>query len=306
MASSFQSEVPGRSERLVLDPAYRREAVLDVIRGARRELVLSVFRCDDFKVLDELASAVQRKVRVRALLTPHAKNWDRRLQDLGVFLESMGAEVHRYAGSHSKYHAKYIVADAGPALVASLNFTRKCFQQTCDFILITHDPKIVSDLVRLFEQDCHSPDSPLPAGFSDSLIVGPDTARTGFLKMLGAARRTIRIIDHRVNDPAVVALLRDRQAAGVSVQVLGLGAISGQLSHGKMLLIDEDVAAIGSISLFPSALNERREVAVLVRESSNVDKLRSFFEMARREGLGGVSEWSVAERLDDQTLDDLE
>ena len=124
-------------------PGERRDTVLDVIRGARHDLVLSLFRCDDFKVLDALASAVERKVRVRALLTPHAKNWDHRLQDLGVFLESMGAEVYRYAGTHSKYHAKYIVADSGPALVASLNFTRKCFQKTCDFILVTHDPVVL-------------------------------------------------------------------------------------------------------------------------------------------------------------------
>ena len=92
MASSVQASIPG--ERLVLNPEERREAVLDVIRGARRELVLSLFRCDDFKILDGLAMAVQRKVRVRALLTPTAKNWDKRLQDLGVFLESMGAEVN--------------------------------------------------------------------------------------------------------------------------------------------------------------------------------------------------------------------
>ena len=31
-----------------------------------------------------------------------------------------------------KYHAKYLVADDGPAVVASLNLTRKCFERTCD------------------------------------------------------------------------------------------------------------------------------------------------------------------------------
>ncbi len=290
----------------MLAQAERRDAVLEVIRGARRELVLSVFRCDDFKILDELASAVERKVRVRALLTPHAKNWDRRLQDLGVFLEGMGAEVHRYSGVQSKYHAKYIVADSGPALIASLNFTRKCFQQTCDFILVTHDPEVVSGLVRLFERDCRAPDSGLPPDLTDSLIVGPEMARTRFLQMLGEARRTIRIIDHRVSDPAVVAMLRDRQAAGISVQVLGLGAIAGQLSHGKMLLVDDRVAAIGSISLFPPSLNERREVAAVVRDSGNVVKLQRFFEIAGRGGGGALCEWSVPDRLDNGAPDDLD
>ena len=183
------------AERLILEPGERREAVLQVIRGARERLVLSVFRCDDFKILDALAGAVRRGVRVRALLTQRAKNWDKRLQELEVFLDSMGAEVHRYAGAETKYHAKYIVADDGPALIASLNFTRKCFEKTCDFIVVTCEPGTVAGLTQLFENDCRHPDAALPPGFSDRLIVGPDRARTRFLEMLGQARRSHT--DHR-------------------------------------------------------------------------------------------------------------
>lgn len=297
-----------RGERLVVEPRERREAIREVIRGARRELVLSLFRCDDFKILDELGDALQRKVRVRALLTPHAKNWDRRLQDLGVFLDSMGAEVHRYAGEQTKYHAKYLVADDGPALIASLNFTRKCFDQTCDFIVVTHDCETASSLVRLFESDCLAPDSDFPQGLSDSLIVGPEQARSRFLAVIGEARRTIRIIDHRVSDPEIVALLRRRQAAGVSVQVLGQGGVAGLVSHGKMMLVDDDVAAIGSISLSPPALNLRREVAVVIRESRNVALLKEFFETRGQQGTKlEAAEWSVPDKSDDdEALEDLD
>jgi len=292
-------------ERLVWETVERREAVLDVIRGARRELVLSVFRCDDFKILDALADAVQRKVRVRALLTPRAKNWDKRLKDLGVFLESMGAEVHRYDGARTKYHAKYIVADDGPALIASLNFTRKCFDKTCDFIVVTRAPGIISGLRRLFEIDCAAPDSGIPADLDASLVLGPELARTRFLDILGHARRTIRIIDHRVSDPEFVALLRNQQAAGVSVQVLGLGAVTGLLSHGKMMLVDDATAVIGSISLSPPALNIRREVAAVIREPANVAELKRFFDMHGAPGGGtGLNEWSVPVNIEDEDSDD--
>jgi cardiolipin synthase len=299
------------AERLILHPGERREAVLQVIRGARRELALSVFRCDDFKILDELADAVRRKVRVRALLTQRAKNWDKRLQDLEVFLDSMGAEVHRYAGAQTKYHAKYIVADQGPALVASLNLTRKCFDKTCDFIVVTDEPGIVHGLIRLFEADCGDPDSGLPAGLSDGLIVGPELARTRFLQMLAQARRSVRIIDHRVSDPKVVAQLRNCQASGVSVQVLGQGAVAGLLSHGKMMLVDDEAAAIGSISLSPPALNIRREVAIMIRDPGNRAELKRFFEKRARPDEGTVpAEWSVADSAgsfdDDDPSDDFD
>jgi len=297
----------GFPEKLVLDPSARRDTVLEVIRGAHRELVLSVFRCDDFKILDALADAVHRGVRVRALLTPKAKNWDKRLQDLGVFLESMGAEVQRYSGARTKYHAKYIVADHGPALIASLNFTRKCFDRTCDFIVVTCDPATVSCLSRLFELDSGDPDAPLPAGIGGSLIVGPEQARARFLEMLGQARRTIRIIDHRVSDPAIVAMLRDRQSAGVSVQVLGLGAVAGLVSHGKMMLVDGESAAIGSISLSPPSLNMRREVAAVIRDPGNVERLARFFEERGAPGLGaGPNEWSVPDAVEEDESADEE
>jgi cardiolipin synthase len=307
MSFCVQPSIPSPVERLVWQPGERRDAVLDVIRTARRELVLSVFRCDDFKILDALGEAVQRKVRVRALLTPRAKNWDKRLKDLGVFLESMGAQVQRYAGARTKYHAKYIVADDGPALITSLNFTRKCFDKTCDFIVVTRDAGIISGLRRLFEMDCDAPDSGIPADLDASLIVGPELARARFTDMLGKAHRTIRIIDHRVSDPEFVELLRSRQAAGVSVQVLGLGAVTGLLSHGKMMLVDDITAVIGSISLSPPALNIRREVATVIREPGNVAELKRFFDVHGTSGGGsGLNEWKVPVNIEDEDSDETD
>ena len=52
--------------------------------------------------------------------------------------------MHAYTDPVVKYHAKYLVADDGPAVVASLNFTRKCFRKTCDALVVTHDPAVVS------------------------------------------------------------------------------------------------------------------------------------------------------------------
>ena len=290
-------------ERLVYDPSERRAAILDVIASARRELVLSVFRCDDFKILDALADAVQRGVRVRALLTPTAKNWDKRLQQLGVFLESMGAGVHRYSGARTKYHAKYIVADDGPALIASLNFTRKCFDKTCDFLMLTNDASVITGLRALFAMDCDTPDSGIPPGMPETLVVGPERARPRFRELLNSARRRIRIIDHRLSDPEFVALLRQRQSAGVSVQVLGAGDVAGLQSHGKLLLIDDATAVIGSISLSPPALNSRREVAAVIRDPANIAALHRFFESHSTAG-GGLNEWSVPPRISGEDDDE--
>ena len=98
-------------EKLVLDPADRKAALLGVIAGAKRRLVLSLFRCDDFSVLDALASALERGCEVEAILTKRAKGGKKRLKKLWGALEEMGAIVTRYGDPVVKYHAKYLVAD---------------------------------------------------------------------------------------------------------------------------------------------------------------------------------------------------
>ena len=117
-------------DRLVVAPAARRDAILQLLRSARQTIILSMFRCDDLSILDEVAAAVLRGVNVRILITQRARGWKKKLKELTLLLKSLGADVRPYPSTVMKYHAKYIVADDGPALITSLNFTRKCFEST--------------------------------------------------------------------------------------------------------------------------------------------------------------------------------
>jgi phosphatidylserine/phosphatidylglycerophosphate/cardiolipin synthase-like enzyme len=265
------------ADNVIVAQEQRRDAVLRVIGAARERLILSVFRCDDLAVIDGLADALRRKVRVEILITGRAKGWQQRLQRLWVLLESMGATLHRYADPVVKYHAKYIVADLGPALVASLNLTRKCFTSTVDFVVTTHDPGVVSGLTRLFDADCRKPVAPLPRGLSRRLIVGPEDARSQFTALIEGARRSIRLIDPAVTDPAIVARLKAKAAAGVEVSLLSRGNIPSMTPHGKLLIIDGATAVIGSVSLSALSLDFRREVAIIVDDPRCVRRLNTLF-----------------------------
>ncbi len=267
-------------EQIVLAPEERCETVLQVVRSARQRLILSLFRCDDFRVLDELAEALQRGVQVEVLLTRRAKGWRKRLKQLWKFIGSMGAKVYRYQDPVVRYHAKYIVADDGPALVASLNFTQKCFTQTCDFLHLTYDPAVVSGLHKLFEVDCEASESCVPDGVTERLIVGPQRAREQLTSLLEGARKSIRVIDHKVTDPTIITLLRAKKEEGVSVEVLGRRRLSAAklAPHGKLFLVDGSTAVIGSISLSALAMDFRREVALLIRDRRCVRQLNDFFQ----------------------------
>jgi cardiolipin synthase A/B len=274
---------------LVLEPADRKKALLDVISGARRRLVLSLFRCDDYAILDALAAALERGCAVEAILTKRAKGGKKRLKKLWGALEEMGAVVTRYADPVVKYHAKYLVADDSTAMITTLNPTRKCFTRTWDAVLITQDLSVVKGLLTLYKADAAGVPLPSRRPLGRRLIVGPERSRPEIRALIESARHSIRILDHKLSDPDVVALLRERRAEGITVSVLGKQPMGGVLPHGKMMIIDEARAVLGSTALSTLSLDFRREVSVVIHEPALVKQLNmSYQQLSAKAGVAAT------------------
>ena len=186
-------------DRVITSVAERRPALLEVIRRARHRITLSLFRCNDAAILAELAQAAARGVAVEVLLTSRAKGDKKKRTKLSAALEAIGAVVWAHTDPVVKYHAKYLVADDGPAVVASLNLTRKCFERTCDAVVLTHDPEVVTGLRQLMAADRDG--LPAPESLSDRLIIGPERARRQLTALIVQARTSIRLIDAKLSDP---------------------------------------------------------------------------------------------------------
>ena len=276
-------------ERLVLDPAERKAALLGVIGAAKRRVILSLFRCDDFSVLDALAAALERGCEVEAVLTKRAKGGKKRLKKLWSALEEMGAVVTRFADPVVKYHAKYLVADDSTAIITTLNPTKKCFTRTWDAVLVTHDPAVVKGLLALFKADAAGVPLPSRRPLSRRLIVGPERSRSEFRALICSARHSIRILDHKLSDPDLVGLLRERRGEGIIVTVLGKHPIHGLEPHGKMMIIDETRAVLGSTALSTLSLDFRREVSVVVHDPALVKQLNvSYQTLAAKAGVAAT------------------
>lgn len=268
------------ADRIVIEPVERRQAVLRVIRGARKRLGLTIFRCNDAEVLDEVRIAIARGVVVDVLLTRRASGWRRRLDELRGRLERMGANVTRHGPRATKHHAKYIVADSGPLLVASFNLTRKCFHDTCDFAVVTADPGAVTDAWRLFESDLAHRVLPESAARHSRLVVGPEWAGRVVRDLLSGAEHRIAIIDHKLDDVRVRRILAQKVRDGVRVDHIGTHVVGGREAHGKITIVDGRMALVGSLALSSTSLGLRRELGVLVEEPACVRRLEAFFAKA--------------------------
>ena len=273
---------PGRAappDRLVTSIDDRRPALLEVIRQARRRITLSLFRCNDAAVFEELTAAAARGVAVEVLVTSRAKGGEKKMAKLWRALEQTGATLHSYTDPVVKYHAKYLVADEGPAIVASLNLTKKCFTKTCDALLVTYDPAVIADLRRLWTADCGG--QPMPVDLSERLIIGPERARRQFTALIEGARTSIRLIDAKLSDPDLVAALNAKRAGGMAVEVFAAKQLGDLKSHGKIMLIDDRTAVLGSLALAALSLDFRREVAIVATEPDAVAAVVELFRTVR-------------------------
>lgn len=263
------------TDRIITSPDARRDAFVEIIRNARSTIGLSLFRANDKDIFAELKRAVARGVDVEVIVTSRAKG-KKKLKKLWEALEGTGARIFPYNDSVVKYHAKYLVADDGPALVTSLNLTRKCFGKTCDAIAITHDPDVVKGLRDLMASDREG--QPIPESLPDRLIIGPERARRQITALIEQARHSIRVIDAKLTDPGLVSLLRARRAAGISVDVYEAKRYAGLRSHGKMMLIDGRVAIVGSLALAALSLDFRREVALVIETPEAIAEIEELFQ----------------------------
>jgi cardiolipin synthase len=266
-------------DRLIVAVDERRSVLLDVIRQARRRITLSLFRCNDAEILAELAAASGRGVTVDVLVTSRAKGGRKKIEKLWRALEQTGATLKAYTDPVVKYHAKYLVADDGPAIVASLNLTKKCFRKTCDAVVVTHDPAVIAGLRRLWDADCDG--RPMPDDLTERLIVGPERARRQFTALVEQARSSIRLIDAKLSDPDLVSLLNERRATGLTVEIFSSKRLGPLKSHGKIMLVDDRIAVVGSLALAALSLDFRREVAIIVDEPSAVAEAAELFRSVR-------------------------
>jgi cardiolipin synthase len=231
-----------------------------------------------------LKAAVERGVRVHALIAHTNKGGSGRLRKLEQRLLGAGATVDRTGDDFIRYHGKFLVIDRATLWVLGFNYTPLDITKSRSFAIVTSNRKAVKDAVTLFEADC----ARCPYVADGALLVSPANARQQLSAFISRAKRQLLIYDPKVSDSRIIRLLKDRAKVGVDVRILGkVGSRAEDLVHQKFpghrlhvraIVRDGRWAFVGSQSLRKLELDKRREVGVFVKGATIVSELIATFE----------------------------
>ena len=270
--------------KLIVQPEAGILPVAQAIRAAKRCIDICIFRFDRAEVEKALATAVGRGVRVRALIAHTNRGGETRLRKLEQRLLAAGVTVTRTADDLLRYHGKFMVADDVLHLFG-FNLTKLDIDKSRSFAIATRDRRTVQEAVKLFNADVtRQPYHPSPS----NLVVSPETSRPMLAAFLSGARKELAIYDAKIQDPAMIKILKERVAKGVKVRVIGdLKGKDGDVLvrpmkslrlHVRAIIRDGTRAFVGSQSLRKEELESRREVGLLISNPAATRQLMRVFE----------------------------
>ena len=203
--------------KLIIQPDAGIVPVVQAMRRARKTIEICIFRFDRPELERELEAAVRRGVKVRALIAHTNRGGENRLRKLEQRLLAQGITVARTADDLLRYHGKFLIAD-DTLHVFGFNFTTLDIDKSRSLAIATRDHKTVNEARKLFEADCtRQPYVPS----NSNLVVSPETSRTQLSQFLAGARKEIAIYDEKIQDPAIIKVLKERAAKGVRIRVIG-------------------------------------------------------------------------------------
>jgi cardiolipin synthase A/B len=261
--------------------------LLKAIKRARKTIDIVVFRFDVDDIEEALTEAVGRGVVVRALIAHTNRGGVSKLRKLESRLLKAGVTLSRTADDMVRYHGKLLVVDRQQAFVLGFNYTYQDIEKSRSLGLVTRNPKIVRDIMKIVEADHNRTELKIK---STRVVVSPENARQRLISFITRARRELLIYDMNVSDDEMIALLKARAEAGVKIKVLGgvEKKWSGELAwrvrpfktmklHVRCMVRDRQAAFVGSQSLRKLELDERREVGLITKDRRTVNLIVGTF-----------------------------
>jgi phosphatidylserine/phosphatidylglycerophosphate/cardiolipin synthase-like enzyme len=279
---------------LFVEPDMGTAPFTEAIERATSSVDLMVYEMGFGPILDGLIAKAQAGVHVRVILDLAQRNVNERYRQR---LADAGADVIWSDPTFTFMHAKVILVDRREAIVSTGNFGASFMARERNFAVHDTDAADVASLETIFDADFGRVTPDLSC---TRLLVAPVNARARLHDVIASATKTIIVESMQLADRDIRDALAARKAAGVDVRVLladptwidgntsaatflAAQAIPARYMHApavhvKALVVDGNVAYVGSINLSYNSIEKNREVGLLVTEPENVATMTATFE----------------------------
>ena len=283
---------------LIVLPDDSAKPILESIDGAKRSIRIKMFAFSAPALIKATIAAKRRGVKVRVMLNAERRSGERDNDATRRALVRAGVEVRDSNPAFDLTHEKSMVVDDKSAFVKSLNWTTKNLTETRDYAVITERKRDVAEVVDGFDADWHR--ETFSPRKNSHLIWCPGLGRDRICEFIDAAKHQLFIQNERYQDSVIIERMVRAKGRGVKIHVMArpahslkrdklvegvgglrilddLGVKVHKLKHlklhGKMLLADGVAAIVGSINFAAGSLDDRRELAIEVRDDHIVDRL---------------------------------
>jgi len=283
---------------LIVLPDDSSKPILNAIDGASKSIRIKMFVFSDAALLKAIIAAKRRRVKVRVMLNPVRRSGERDNEATRRALRRAGVDVKNPNPAFDLTHEKSMVVDDTMAFVKSLNWTTKNFTETRDYAVMTDRKRDVAEVIDGFEADWHR--QAFTPRMHSHLIWCPGPGRDRICDFIDDAKHRLFVQNERYQDAVIIERLVRAQQRGVKVQIMArpphtlkrdklvegvgglrilddLGIKIHKLKHlklhGKMLLADGVAAIVGSINFAAGSFDDRRELAIEVRDDDIIDRL---------------------------------
>ena len=282
---------------LLAMPDAGRAPIMQAIDGARESVRLKIYLITDDAVVEALGRAVQRGVDVRVIIEEQPFGGGETNALAAQALRDAGVDVRARPGVFVYSHEKSLVVDDRRAYLMTHNLTNSSFNRNREYMAIVEDPAVVAEVAQVFDADWErvEPDlsqallvwSPVNSrqrldALVDSAQVSLEVEHTSLVDAdligrLGAAAERgvrVRVITPAILDPSEMefAPISQLEAAGAAVRFL-----DDPYVHAKALVVDGQVAMIGSQNLTANSLENNRELGIVFDDPAAVNRLARVF-----------------------------
>jgi len=266
---------------VIIQPRDGIEPLLEGINHAQKSVEIVIYRLDRLEIEQAMVEAAARGVRVHALITYTNKDDLPEIKKLEKRLTERQITVTRTAEDLIRYHSKVMIIDRRELYLLTFNFTFLDIHHSRSFGIVTDQPHLVREAVRIFAADVAGKSRKAASKY---FVVSPNNAREKLSKYIQSAERQLLIYDDKLSDPQIIKLLSERAQAGVEIKVIGqmskkvkgieVHAMPLIRLHAQAIIRDGREVFFGSQSLRKPELDRRREVGLI---TSHPEAVKSFF-----------------------------